>query len=306
MTTSVHHFIDLQVNGYGGFDFNSELSVSQLEEACERLLADGVAGILATLITDDIDRMACRLANLATAHAASELVRQVIRGVHLEGPFISGLEGYVGAHPAEAVRPANLVDMERLFDHGQGLVRMVTLSPESDDGGAVTRWLADHGVVISAGHCNPSLDQLEASIDSGLTMFTHLGNGCPRLMDRHENIINRALSLSDRLWICFIADGIHVPFPALGNYLRVVGVDRAIVVSDAIAATGLGPGEYRLGQRRVTVDEGLATWSADRKHLIGSATPMRVAFENLRTAIGLAEGDAVRLTRENPTTAMGW
>jgi N-acetylglucosamine-6-phosphate deacetylase len=97
-----------------------------------------------------------------------------------------------------------------------------------------------------------------------------------------------------------------VPFPALGNYLRVVGVDRAIVVSDAIAATGLGPGEYRLGQRRVTVDEGLATWSADRKHLIGSATPMRVAFENLQTPIGLSEQDAIRLTRENPTVAMGW
>lgn len=306
MTPTEPRYIDLQVNGYGGIDFNSELSVAQLETACERLVADGVDAILATLITDDVDRMARRLHSIAAAYAASGLVRRVVRGVHLEGPFINCEEGYVGAHPADAVRPANLPDMERLLGTGQGLVRLVTLAPESDVGGAVTRWLVDRDVVVSAGHCNPSLDELENAIDSGLTMFTHLGNGCPKVMDRHDNVIQRALSLSERLWTCFIADGIHVPFPALRNYLRVVGIDRAIVVSDAIAAAGLGPGEYRLGQREVTVDEHLATWSADCKHLVGSATPLRIAFENLRDHLGLTEDAAVQLTRDNPMAAMRW
>lgn len=306
MTPADPRYIDLQVNGYGGIDFNSELSVSQLETACERLVADGVDSILATLITDDVDRMALRLRSIVTAHSDSRLVQRVVRGVHLEGPFINGEVGYVGAHPTDAVRPANQPDMERLLDAGQGLVRLVTLAPECDCDGVVTRWLADRGIVVSAGHCNPSLDELEESIDSGLTMFTHLGNGCPKLMDRHDNVIQRVLSLSDRLWTCFIADGIHVPFPALRNYLRAVGPDRAIVVSDAIAAAGQGPGEYQLGERRVVVDENLATWSADRKHLVGSATPMGVAFENLRQKLGLSEEVAVQLTRNNPMAAMGW
>ena len=75
-------------------------------------------------------------------------------------------------------------------------------------------------------------------------MFTHLGNGCPLLLDRHENVIQRVLSLSDQLWITFIADGAHLPFYVLGNLLHAVGVERALVLTDATAAAGMGPGQY--------------------------------------------------------------
>ena len=111
--------------------------------------------------------------------------------------------------------------------------------------------LAGAGVVVSAGHCDPSLDQLRAAIDAGLSMFTHLGNGCPMQLHRHDNVIQRALLACRRPplpWVSFIADGAHVPFFALRNYLKVVGFDRAIVVTDAIAPAGLGPGRYTLGR----------------------------------------------------------
>ena len=78
--------------------------------------------------------------------------------------------------------------------------------------------LADQGICVAGGHCNPTLDQLDAAIDAGLSAFTHLGNGCPKGQDRHDNIIQRVLSRSDKLWVCFIADGVHVPWSALGNY----------------------------------------------------------------------------------------
>jgi N-acetylglucosamine-6-phosphate deacetylase len=301
-----YSFFDLQVNGYAGVDFNADaLSPEQLSHACNQLQADGVAGILATIITDDVERMAARVSNLARARAAVPLAEKLIRGIHLEGPFINAAAGYVGAHPARAVRSASVEAMKPLLEAGEGIVRLVTLAPENDADSRLTRWLTDRGITVSAGHCNPSLDELRAAIDNGLSMFTHLGNGCPLTMHRHDNIVQRALSLADHLWICFIADGVHVPFVALRNYLKIVGIERMVVVSDAISAAGLGPGEFTLGSSKVIVDEQLATWSADRSHLMGSAMTMALAFANLRSHLGMTEADARRVTGDNPRTAIG-
>jgi N-acetylglucosamine-6-phosphate deacetylase len=160
--------------------------------------------------------------------------------------------------------------------------------------------LVDSGVRVAAGHCNPTLDELRASIDAGLSMFTHLGNGCPALLPRHDNIIQRVLSLSDRLVVSFIADGVHIPFVALRNYLKCCGIERALIVTDAICGAGLGPGEYSLGDRRVVVDENLATWAADRSHLVGSAGTMQRSAENLRTKLGLDDQQIKLLMIDNP------
>ncbi len=164
----------------------------------------------------------------------------------------------------------------------------------------VTKHLVKHGIRVSAGHCNPSLDELRAAVDAGLSLFTHLGNGCPATLPRHDNIIQRALALSDRLHIGFIADGVHVPFVALANYLKCCGLDRAFVVTDAICGAGLGPGEYSIGEQRVVVDENLATWSADGSHLMGSAGTMERSATNLRQALGLNDAQIAQLTIDNP------
>lgn len=297
--------IDLQVNGAYGVDFNGDdLSGDALHDVCARLESDGVDGILATVITDSIDSMSARLARLVTLREADPLAQKIIWGVHIEGPFINEQPGYVGAHPAAEVLPANVDAMQKLLDAAGGLTKMVTLAPERDAGLAVTRMLADQNICVSGGHCNPTLDELDAAIDAGLRAFTHLGNGCPKELDRHDNIIQRVLSRSDRLWICFIADGVHVPWPALGNYLRVTGIERALVVTDAISAAGLGPGEFQLGNQTVHVDEAGATWSADRSHLMGSASTMPLLRDHLRTKLGLSENDVATLTSTNPRSLL--
>ena len=299
-------FVDLQVNGYAGVDFNSaDVSPDELVAACAQLERDGVAAILATVITAELETMVARISRIRRAVAESPDVARVIRGIHVEGPFISGQPGYVGAHPVAAVRPASISAAQRLVDAGEGLVRLVTLAPECDSGCATTRWLADQGIVVSAGHCDASRDALAAAIDAGLAMFTHLGNGCPLTLARHDNIIQRALSLSHRLWICFIADGVHVPFPALGNYLRSVGHERAIIVSDAVSAAGRPAGQYTLGEIPVVVDACYATSSADKSHLVGSACPLRIAYDNLVGDLGLSPTDARRLVVDNPARVMG-
>jgi len=191
--------------------------------------------------------------------------------------------------------------MERLLEATGGLTRIVTLAPERDPGLVVTKRLADLGIVVSAGHCDPSLDQLRAAVDAGLSMFTHLGNGCPNRIARHDNLIQRVLSLHDQLWVSWIADGVHIPYYALGNYLRCAGVERSVVVTDAISAAGLGPGKFSIGGRDVYVDENLATrYADDASHLVGSAATMPMMRQGLTERLGLSAEAAALLTAGNP------
>ena len=299
-------FFDLQVNGYAGVDFNQDdLQAGDLHRACERLDADGVGGFLATIITDDLDSMCRRLSTLAALRERDPLAQRLIAGLHIEGPFLNEADGYRGAHPRDAIRPADLDSMTRLLDAAAGLARIVTLAPERDNGFAVTRMLATRGIAVSAGHTDATIDELRGAIDAGLSMFTHVGNGCPMHMHRHDNIVQRALSLADRLWLCFIADGAHVPFVALGNYLRVAGEDRTIVVSDAIAPAGLGPGRYTLGRWDIVVGDDMVPRAPDRSHFVGSGITMRQSADNLRRALGIPDTTVRRLTCENPRSVIG-
>src|ERR671912_3017838 len=143
-------FSDLQVNGYAGVDFNKDdLTPDELHLACQRLRADGYGGILATVITEDVSRMALRLSNLAKHRERDPLAREMIPGFHIEGPFLNETPGYRGAHPADAMHPADPDEMKRLLDAAGGLTRVVTLAPERDPGLRVTRLLSDARVVVS-------------------------------------------------------------------------------------------------------------------------------------------------------------
>lgn len=275
--------IDLQINGYRGIDFNDPgMTDQQLHDACVHLIQDGVAGCLPTVITGEIDHMVACLRQIARGYQNDPVVRQVVWGVHIEGPFLNETPGYIGAHPAHCARIADVDTTKILLEAANGLARIVTLAPERDPQGKVTRFLADQGVVVAAGHTDASLDDLRQGIDQGLSMMTHLGNGCPMLLHRHDNIIQRVLSLADHLWISLIADGAHVPWFAFANYVSRSGPSRTVVVSDAISAAGLGPGAFMLGGRSVQVDDDLVPRAPDKSHFIGSAITMQRAVENLR------------------------
>jgi N-acetylglucosamine-6-phosphate deacetylase len=299
------HFFDLQVNGYAGVDFNQDdLSAEHLHHACEALARDGVDSILATIITEQIDKMASRIRRLAQLRERDPLVKRLLAGIHVEGPFLNPADGYRGAHPADAVRAGDVGIMERLLDAGEGLVRLVTLAPECDGGLKVTRLLAERGVVVSAGHTDASLEQLKGAIDAGLSMFTHVGNGCPPVLPRHDNIVQRALSLRGQLWLTFIADGAHLPWFVLGNFLRVAGLDRCLVVTDAIAPAGLGEGTYRFGRWELNIGPDLVACSPDGSHLVGSVGTMERSFNGLVEQLGLSPDEAGKLTSDNPRRAL--
>jgi N-acetylglucosamine-6-phosphate deacetylase len=295
---------DLQVNGYAGTDFNSDdLTAEGLHHACQCLAQDGVDAILATLITDTIPAMTARLERLVAFLEQDSFARQMIPGFHLEGPFISLEPGYVGAHPAQAVKPANLEDMKRLLDAAGGRTRLVTLAPEHDAHFRVTEFLASAGITVSAGHCNPSFAQLEQAIGHGLSMVTHLGNGCPLQLHRHDNFIQRALALHDRLWLCFIPDGVHVEFFALKNYLKCAGIERSIFVTDAISASRLGPGRYHLAGREIEVGDDLVA-RLPNGQFCGSTVTLPRIESHAQQDLGLSKSDLKLLVDSHPRQAV--
>jgi len=296
---------DLQLNGYKGVDFNGDgLSAADLRRACEAVRADGGGRMLATVITDRLDRMASRISRLAELRAADPLVADVMAGIHVEGPFISPQRGYVGAHPPEHVLPASPAAAERLVAAGGGLVRLVTLAPEHDEGQATIRWLVSRGILVSAGHCDPSADVLERAIDAGLTAFTHLGNGCPLSLHRHDNVIQRVLAADRLRWVMLIPDAVHLPPSMVRTIIRAVGIERVIAVTDATAAGGMGAGRFTLAGQEVIVDADGAAWAADRSHLVGSTASMARVRQVLRDAVGLSEADVTRIVSTNPAAAL--
>ena len=295
---------DIQVNGYAGTDFNSDdLTAEGLHHACQCLAQDGVDAILATLITDTIPAMTSRLRRLVGFLEEDSFARQMIPGFHLEGPFISPEPGYVGAHPPHAVKPANLEDMKLLLDAAAGRTRLVTLAPEHDERFHVTEFLASAGITVSAGHCNPSFSQLEQAIGHGLSMVTHLGNGCPLQLHRHDNFIQRALALHDRLWLCFIPDGVHVEFFALKNYLKCAGIERSIFVTDAISASRLGPGRYQLAGREIEVGDDLVA-RLPNGQFCGSTVTLPRIESHAQQDLGLSKSDLKLLVDSHPRLAV--
>lgn len=298
--------LDLQVNGYAGTDFNGDsLTAEALHHACVCLLEDGCDQILATFITDQIPTLERRISTLVKLREEDSLAKQVIAGIHIEGPFTNPEKGYVGAHPPAAVKPANLEDAKRLLDAAGGLTKIVTLAPEKDERFHVTEFLSNNGVTVSAGHCNPSLEVLRAATEHGLTMFTHVGNGCPMQMHRHDNIIQRALALRDQLWLCFIPDGVHIEFFALQNYLRCAGLEKTIFVTDAISAARLGPGRFTLAGWDILIGEDLVARSPDGSHFVGSTVTIPRILSNGQQNLGLSKADLKLLLDTNPRKAVG-
>jgi N-acetylglucosamine-6-phosphate deacetylase len=297
--------LDLQLNGYKGVDFNADdLSGADLRAACAAVRQDGGGRMLATIITDRLDRMTARISRLAQLHAADPVIADVMAGIHVEGPFINPQPGFVGAHPAEHVLPATPPAARELVAAGCGLVRLVTLAPEHDADLATTRWLADQGILVSAGHCDPSTAVLDRAIEAGLTAFTHLGNGCPLLLHRHDNIIQRVLAADRLRWVMLIPDAVHLPPTLVRTVIRAVGIDRVIAVTDATAAGGMGAGRFSLAGHDVVVDAEGAAWAPDRSHLVGSTASMGRICAVLRGAVGLSDDEVKTVTQINPARAL--
>lgn len=188
-------WFDFQVNGFGGVDFQaSTLSRAEMEHAVAVMRQHGMAGIFLTLITDEIDAHCRRLENFEQLRAASAAIAEMIVGYHIEGPWLSPEPGYRGAHPAEPMCAPSIVEFERMQVAANGRIRLITLAPEWPGSAECIEAMTRTGVHISLGHTNASEAQIDEAIRAGARFVTHLGNGCPLQMHRHDNIVQRLLA----------------------------------------------------------------------------------------------------------------
>ena len=208
---------DLQVNGFGGVDFNApDLTRDRVSGALERIRTTGVTRLLPTLITSSFGDFA------AAARAIASIADPAIAGIHMEGPYISPDDGPRGAHPKAHVRPASADDFERRQDAADGRIVLVTLAPEVPGALALIERLVSTGVRVAIGHSSATTRQIADAIAAGATLSTHLGNGCASVLPRHPNVIWEQLA-ADTLHASLIVDGHHLPPATVKAMVRAKG-----------------------------------------------------------------------------------
>jgi N-acetylglucosamine-6-phosphate deacetylase len=292
-------WIDLQVNGFAGVDYNSpSTSHEEIGRSIRAIFKTGVTRFFPTVITGSPGNMIGALRNLA---AAKETIDEgpAMEAFHLEGPYISAADGPRGAHPARWVRPPDLDEFRRFQDAAEGNIRLITLAPEWEQAPKFIESVVGQGVVVSIGHTGARPDQINAAVNAGATLSTHLGNGAHAVLPRHPNYIWEQLA-DDRLAASFIVDGIHLPQSFLKAAVRAKGVERSILVTDAVMPAGCAPGPYKLGEVDVELDSDGSVRLLGGTRLAGSALTMCQAIENAIQLAGVTLSEAIILATRNP------
>ncbi|WP_031500897.1 N-acetylglucosamine-6-phosphate deacetylase [Bryobacter aggregatus] len=295
-------FIDLQVNGFAGVDYCSpHSSLEEIARSIREQFATGVARLYPTVITGSEADMQGALRNLA--RAKRELPEgEAFEAIHAEGPFISAEDGPRGAHPRLQARAPHIEEWRRMQDAAEGHIRLLTLSPEYEGSAKFIEEVVSSGVVVSIGHTKATREQILDAVSAGATMSTHLGNGAHAVLPRHPNYIWEQLA-EDRLTASFIVDGIHLPPSFLKVALRAKGIERSVIVTDAVMPAGCAPGDYRLGEVEVTLHPGDKVTLRDGNRLAGSALKMHVGVSNLMRLGGLTLREAVTMATTNAARA---
>lgn len=298
--------IDLQVNGYAGFDLNSsDLKPETVSALARTLLAHGVTCFLPTVITASETAILAALSAIASACENDPLVENMVAGIHVEGPFISPQDGPRGAHPEAQVRAPDIEEVRRWQAACGGRVRMITLSPHWPNSDAFIADACAMDIAVAMGHTDATPEQIHAAVAAGARLSTHLGNGAAAMLPRHPNFIWAQLA-DERLTATFIADGHHLPADTLKAMLRAKGLERSVLVSDVAALGGLAPGLYRQpigGEVELAANGRLSI--AGTPYLAGAARNLNEDIASTIALTGLGLGDVLRLATENPGRFVG-
>jgi N-acetylglucosamine-6-phosphate deacetylase len=296
--------IDIQVNGFGGIDFNRAIESDEAwRHATGKLYAHGCTGFLIALITNTEDGYRERLRELTA------LIRREPRnclGFHMEGPWLNPEPGYRGAHNADWMQKPSVRLLDEWRAMADSLVKLVTLAPEIDVEASVEviRAGAPHGIRFFVGHSGAMGATLTRAREAGAAGWTHLGNASPASAPKFENVLLHALA-QPGLLASLIPDGQHVPPHAFRALAQALG-PRLLLTTDAMAgAAANGPGAYTLGETQVTVGADGSARLPDSGRLAGSTlTPFEGVFRAEQMA-GLYLDEAWRSFSTRPADVLG-
>lgn len=292
-------FIDIHLHGGAGHDVmaNDDAALPHIER---QLAGHGVTAYLPTTVTASLDRTLRALERLGEAvlgKARSD--RAIPLGIHLEGPFISHTKR--GVHPPEHLAEPSPEALERLWLASQGTIRMLTIAPELPGALETIRYARTLGVYCSLGHSNATYEETLAGITAGGGHATHTFNAMRALDHRDPGILGAVLTRDD-VTADIIVDGIHVHPSVVRLFLRAKGSERAILITDAISATGMPDGTYHLGAFEVQVKDNRCEYQG---RLAGSVLTLDRAVRNAMKFAGLRLEEALRLATLNPAGLLG-
>lgn len=301
-------FCDLQVNGYGGFDFNLAMWGNENEVASDpepllnKLAASGTALVFPTLITNSHTAIITALQKLVRFLNASPQSSAAVPGFHLEGPYISPEDGPRGAHPSEHVRAPDWEEFQRFQDVAEGRIRICTLAPELPGALSFIEKLTLSGVVVALGHTGAEPEIILDAVRAGAKLSTHLGNGAHAMLRRHPNFLWEQMAC-DQLYASIITDGFHLPAAVAKTIARVKGTERVVLVSDAVALGGLPPGQYASGRYEVLPEGKIVT--VGTPYLAGAGHLLDVCVANAVRLTDLTLAQAVHCVTAVPARILG-
>jgi N-acetylglucosamine-6-phosphate deacetylase len=292
-------FVDVHIHGAAGHDA-MEATPEALGAIGRFLASRGTGGFLAATVTAPLDATLRALSGLAklTARPPAQAEARLL-GIHLEGPFLSHARR--GVHPPEYLLAPDIALFDRLFEAAEGHIRLMTLAPELPGAVELTAHATARGVRVSLGHSGATAAQARTAIAAGAVSATHTFNAMRPLDHREPGILGVALTC-DALFAELIADGIHTAPELVKLWWRAKGLRRAILVTDAMSATGMPDGEYQLGGLSVQVADGRATAGGV---LAGSVLTLDRALANFVEFTGAPLEEALRLLTANPAAMTG-
>ncbi|MFO0958499.1 MAG: amidohydrolase family protein [Isosphaeraceae bacterium] len=294
-------WIDIQTNGRWGISFSDPgLTVEQVERIVLAQASMGVARSCPTLITAPLEATEHGLRTIAEACDRNHGVARRIAGIHLEGPWISGVDGYRGAHPLDAVRDPNWADFERFQQACGHRIKLVTLAPERPGAIEFIQKLAEAGIVVALGHTAADPGTIDAAVDAGARLSTHLGNGIVATLPRHPNAIFHQAA-EDLLMASMIGDGHHLDPATLKVLARAKSPAGTILVSDASPLAGMPVGDYG----RWSVDASGKIVVSGTPYLAGSNQPLAVGIGHLLAWTGWTLAEAIATVTANPSRLLG-
>jgi len=295
--------VDIQINGYNGIDFSDPgLTPEDLRNIVEGLWEVGVTSILATVTTASDEQLLGAFKALSSG-LSDPAVSMTIPGFHLEGPYISPVQGFRGAHPEIHIRPPDLQEFKQYQEAAKNMIRLITVAPEFEGSIPMIKYCADNDMVVSLGHHNGSAEEIAAAVDAGASFVTHLGNGCANMIHRHNNPLWPQLA-EDRLSAGLITDGFHLNKDEVQTFYKVKGDELTILVSDAVDLAGLPLGEYNRWGGVVELTADVVKFPAENV-LAGAASPISKCVGNMIKFTGCSLESAINMATRNPARLIG-